>query len=172
MLCKGCRSLVYSFSLTCPRCTGWSTPSWWSETSLCSHVGPDSQGRAAVAGQPVCPALGSEQSWCAGTRKWWRLTLLLKARGEKEEMKKTSHHYCTVFLSKWNSVYLYTWLAAITRIIHDVKEFMFRESACIFAVLKHIVHPTARCLPHFTCKETNVRKRNEYAVYLFDTNTG
>lgn len=68
------------------------------------------------------------------------------------------------FLLKSNAVHLCTWLAGITRIIHNVNEFIFRESTCVFIVLKHIVCPTVRWLPYFTGRETKVRKRTKYTV--------
>lgn len=94
--------------LTCPGCTVRSTPSWLSGKSLCSHVGPDNQGPATVAGRPAGPAPDSEPSCSAGSERWWRPTPPLETR----EMQKQWFVACMTILicfcwSQHKSVYLY-----------------------------------------------------------------
>lgn len=107
--------------LTCPGCTVRSTASWWSGKSPGSHVGPDSQGRAAIAGKPAGPGPDSEPSWSAGTEGWRRPTHLLKRRERGGNNDSASDHYSNPFC--WNqhwSVYLswrcymcYTWCQGV-----------------------------------------------------------
>lgn len=137
--------------LTCPGCTVRSTPSWWSGKSLCSHGGPDNRSPAAVAGRPVGPAPDSEPSWSPGTVRWWRPTPLLRTR-ETQEQWFTVHVIDLTSFVEIN-INLCTCVGGVTCIIHDVKEFMFWESTCVFIVLEHVPCPTAGWLPHWSCRD-------------------
>lgn len=130
--------------LTCPGCTVQSTPSCWSGKSLCSHVGPDNQGPATVAGQPAGPAPDSEPSCSAGSERWWRPTPPLETR----EMQK---QWCVACMTIWIcfvdvNISLCTCTGGVTCVIHDVKEFMFRETTLVFIILVRC--PTTWWLPH------------------------
>lgn len=59
----------------------------------------------------------------------------------------TAHTNILICVFEFNTS-LCTCVGGVTRAIHDVKEFMFRESTWVLRVLKHIPRPTSGRLPH------------------------
>lgn len=139
LLCRNPASLLVLRFLTCPGCTGWSILSLWSGKPPCSHVDPDSRGPASVAGRPAAPARDSESSCSAGNGWWWRPRLPLGNHRNNALWAPLS-----LFRDKVPS----TCTGAVTCIIQDLEELMFRESAPVVVIF--ITGPTAWCFPDWT----------------------